>query len=284
MPDVLTEITYEEMQGSPKETLSLNGFTATRVIKTPWATRAQIQRDLLRTTFPGAEDNIICTSTSSVPLLGRNLGVDHIAAYDFAIITLQYEPITAPIVGAGDRVITTETIEPTSEFLTVGVNNLRWEEKEGDQVTEEQAPGQLHVGFDYVITQEGLKEFPTNLLDLVGKVNDVAVSPISEGLDVLVFPPETLLYNPPSISPGFDSDGNRIWNVTYRLTFKPNFEEVDGVETARGWNFFWRSDAIEASDSFSGTFQKMVDAVSGKSYKVYRAGDFTTLTELIPII
>ena len=258
MPDLLTEIPYEEIQGSPSEGLNLDGKTATRRIKVAWNLRLQLRTDLLRTTFPGGDENLVCISINSEPFDARNLGADHIAAYDLAILTLQYETVVLE---------DTETIEPSAEFLTTGVNNLRWESNAGDQVTTEESPGQLFVGFDYIIERKGIKVFPVNVLGLIGKVNDAAINPTAEGLKVLIFPKETLLYNPPSISPRFDGDGNRIWDVVFRLTFKPNF---DGP-FARGWNEFWRPSA-----SGGGKFQKMFEA-GGVQYKPYPTGDFTTI-------
>lgn len=269
MPDLLTEIIYEEFERSPAETLDLEGFTATRVLIVPWNDRFQLRADLLRTTFPGAPDNIICTSIVTEPFQAANLGVEHVSAFEFARMTLQYETIILE---------TTESIEPTAEFLTTGVNNLRWESPTGDQVTPEESPGQLFVGFDFVFQRESLKEFPINILDLIGKVNEGAVRPTAEGLKKLIFEKETLLYNHPTITSKFDFNGDRIWTTTYRLTYKPNFEKIGALEVARGWNFFWRPGKVTPDGNTSGTYQQMFLAgASGKPYKPFRTGDFTTI-------
>jgi len=257
MPDLLTEIIYEEFERSPVETLNIEGFTATRVLRVKWNDRQQLRRDLLRTTFPGAAENVVCVSITSEPFEAANLGVEHIAAFEFARMTLNYE---------SQVLLDVESIEPTAEFLTTGVKDLKWGSPSGDAVQTDEAPGTLFVGFDYIIERKGIKEFPINVLALIGKVNDVQISPTADQLNKLVFDKETLLYNPPTITPSFDAAGKRIWDVVFRFTYKPNF---DG-SIARGWNFFWRP------DEGNGKYQKMFRS-SGPEYKPYPTGDFTTI-------
>lgn len=262
MPDLTTEIPYEEMHGSPTVTQDLDGVKVVRKLKVAWDQKSRLRIDLLRSSLLGFPENVKCISVTSDPFLARNIGVDHVAAYDFAIITANYETII---------LTNTESIEPTAEFLTTGVNNLRWDNNAGDQVASEESPGQLLVGLDYMIEKRGIYTLPTNLLELLGKTNDAIVTPVTQGLKAFSFPAETLLFNPPTITTRFDENSAPFFDLTYRLTYKPNWDESVTPRVTRGWNEFWRP-----SKAGGGGYQKMFEA-GGAQYKPFPPGDFSTI-------
>jgi hypothetical protein len=154
--------------------------------------------------------------------------------------------------------------------LSIDGTNLRWTNNAGDAVQEGDYPSKLFVGFDYVINKENLAEVPNTILTLIGKVNVAAVSPTSEGLNHLVFAAQTLLYQPPSINRSFDENGDAVWDVSYRLTYKPN---IDKGGTKRGWNYFFRAKSGVGEE---GDFEPLYNA-GGDQYIPYETGDFTTI-------
>ena len=263
-------VSYAEMQGSPSESQARSGAKiATRQLICDWGDRwtllGQIQNDAYENE---SGTGMICTGATSAPVLGANSGATTISTYEKALITANYSIVTFESDPSGVNI--TESIEPNAEFLTVSPKRLRWTNATGDQVVDDEAPGKLLIGFDYVINKENLVEVPSTILTLINKVNAASISPTSEGLDHLIFPAETLLYQPPSIARSFNEDGDAVWNVSYRLTYKPNID-VSGVK--RGWNYYFR---VKDGAGEEGNFDTMFN-FNGNQYLAYKTGDFTTI-------
>lgn len=223
---------YAEEHGYPLETWTRFGLVGTRLIRCPWVDRKTVVDALLGQLYPYAEAmGAVCVSCDVKPAPGRNTSESvTIPNYDDALITAKYETEEA-----SDAL--SEDLEPTSEFLTVDHSNLRWAAADGDPVTRDEAPGMLMRGCDYVVRRYDLDAVPAQALSLIGFVNSAAIVPVTPEWSGLSFAAETLLFQPPVIQRTTKSDGSRKAVITYRFTYKPNW---DGA-TARGWNYFWRA-------------------------------------------
>lgn len=263
-------VNYSEMQGSPKESKNRAGVnTAIRTLECNWGDRWTLMSEIQNEDYENQSGTLmVAISAASAPLLAANTGSLTIAAYQKAIVTVTYQILTFESDPGGTNI--RESIEPTAEFLSVDGTELRWTNNSGDQVGTGDYPSKLFVGFDYVINKENIIDIPATVLTLIGKVNAKAVSPTSEGLNHLTFPAQTLLYQPPSIVRTFNEDGDPAWNISYRLTYKPN---IDKTGTKRGWNYFFRT---EKGAGGQGDFDKMFIA-DGNQYVPYETGDFTTI-------
>lgn len=253
-----------EMQGSPKESWTLTGFSATRQFICAYGDRAALEAELLGAAYtPVADTGSICTGVNAVPFEAEQQGVDDDANYEKALVTAKWGT-------SGDTpefvvdTYYTESLEPTAEFLTLDHKLYRWEANDGDPLTEDEAPGRLMRGMDYVRTKYNQATIPAAALSLVGTVNSAAVSPKTTGMSGLTFPAQTLLYQPPTIQRVVTAAGALAWNITYRFTYKPNW---DGA-TARGWNWFWRAE----SQAY-----KQIYIAGGAVYNNYPVGNFALL-------
>lgn len=182
----------------------------------------------------------IALTVGATPFKAEQKGSDDVAAYEKALITVEYGP---PKGGAPpedvEGVLMSESLEPTAEFLTEDYTQFQWGSgATGIPLKENEAPGRLMRGLDYVVTLHQVTTLPASTLSHVGFVNSVAISPKTVGLTGLTFAIETLLYQPPTIQRVITTEGAKKWTVTKRYTYKPNW---DGAN-ARGWNWFWRAE------------------------------------------
>jgi len=99
-PSAPPQIPYEEMAGFPKESMTAAGFSATRQIKTAWATRLTLARRFLGGKIGGVDyfpaqypdfPDAICVKADPQPFGQTKKKTSTQAKYDDAIITLQYE-------------------------------------------------------------------------------------------------------------------------------------------------------------------------------------------------
>jgi hypothetical protein len=150
-----------------------------------------------------------------------------------------------------------ESLEPTVEFVTLDYKNFRWGAANGDEVKEGEAPGKLVRSLSLVRTIYHLASIPTDVLDLVGSVNDTAYASTLLGL---TFPAETMLFSPPSMDRTITTAGTKGWNLAMRWMYKP--------ET---WNKFWNARANPAA------YQRMYTVDPGTVYNSYPLEDHSNL-------
>jgi len=265
-------VTYEELQGSPSEELTLDGWVGTRTLKCAWDERITLIQELWKQEYPVVTiPRLICTTCTASPFPGKNTGSGDTSSYEYSIVVVKYTtPSFSGETGQGSGPQISESIEPTAEFITGSNLNLRWNgANSGKLVTRDEAPGKLMIGFDYVYAIEGLQILPDAILSLIGYVNDKIITPTSQGMDQFKFDPETLLFNPPSISRTFNEYGVSEWNLAYRFTYKPNWDDTVAPAVARGWNWYWRVDKDAGVAKFDSMF---VDG--GDEYKQYPSADF----------
>lgn len=236
-----------EMHGSPNEAMTRFGvFTATRRLRCDWSTRLADMQTLV--TWPGHvyphRAGVFALSASALPAPGEQKGSGVEASYDEAILTVNYsspapgEPRQSSDGGGATEIIFSETIEPTTEFLTLDSEGFTWLDNTplGDKIR----LGRLECGFSYVFTRHNWDASADDFvyaLSLVGLTNEVSVDARTLGL---IFSPETLLVLDPSFSQSWDEQGNAKMSVTFRLAYKGKSSPADGSKG--GWNQYWRAD------------------------------------------
>lgn len=198
----------------------------------------------------GAAGQVPRAATASiVPVVSPHdtLAVDgEILIYKEALVTINY---TTEIVD-----VISESIEPTAEFVTQDYKLFRWGSANGDPLREEEAPGKLVRGINFVRTELNLSTIDASLLSLVGSINQSA---IIGTLLSFTFAAETLLYAPPTISYKKDSTNVIKFDVTKKFSYNQN-----------GWNKFYRP--------YSGAYERIYIAGGGQ-YDNYPVADLSGL-------
>lgn len=139
--------------------------------------------------------------------------------YGEALVTINY---TTEIVD-----VVSESIEPYAEFITLDHKWFRWGSANGAALREEEAPGKLVRGINFVRTELNKTTLAPELISLIGSVNSSAVV---GSIVSFTYAAGTLLYAPPSISYKKDSGGATKFDITKKFTYNAN-----------GWNKFFRS-------------------------------------------
>ncbi len=166
--------------------------------------------------------------------------------YGEALVTIQYTTELVDVV--------VESIEPTAEFITLDHKWFRWGGPTGAQLREEEAPGRLVRGINFVRTKNDQSSMAPELMSLIGQVNNATVVSTLLGFS---YPAETLLYAPPQINYKKDSGGVSKFDVTTKFTYNEH-----------GWNQFFRSS--------TGTWQRIYLA-GGAQYDSYPLANFAPL-------
>ena len=253
-------IPYEELTGSPVEKWDAEaGFTATRVLQCDYDYRLLLAGLLISPPGELYENAAIPVRARSVesivPLEGKISAGDvagRVAHYEKAILTVRYDA-QGP---SGQNDLFSESIDPTAEFLTIDPKDYKW--PDGVAVSDEEAPGKLFRGLDYVLTLYNVIYIPSAVFSLCGKVNDAAVTASTLNR---TFPAETLLYNPPTATRKviYDAETGKFegaWQLVIRLSYNPNT-----------WNKVWRAKTQK--------WERMQK--DGVDVDLYESGDFSAL-------
>ncbi len=218
-----------EMDGSPTESASMENFRAVVTMRCAWEDRYSLANEVSdQSIYQRAPDSGARARTVTIEPLTRTLGAD-----DVSLGNLYEEPkITSEYVGdkrtpqEADGALFSEELQPTAEHLTLPGKNFVWASSQ-KRLTDDEAPGILVRGLDYVLTHYGVTTIPAAALTLVGCVNNATVNAYFLGLS---FPAETLLFNPPTTTRRviLKPTPQLKWTLVYRFTYKPN-----------GWNKFW---------------------------------------------
>lgn len=259
---------FAEQDGSPKEQLTMDGPAMQRILVCAWADRHALMGELVgnTATFGTSGAAILCRTASSVPMGGKNSGTGSVAAYEKAIITADYpcQKGSGPETVSGN--LLSESLEPTLEFLTMPYTEYQWTSAaDGPELTAEEAPVKPLPGLEYLLTRYNQSSIPTAVMSLCGTCNASAWTCKTPGLTGITFPAQTLLFQPPTLSRTIQANGTFVWTVTYRLTFKPNYDEGG---TARGWNWFWRASENKMSQIYKkggGSALTLIPAASWSS-------------------
>ncbi len=271
-PTVIT-IAFEELDGSPEERFTRNGFEATRRLKCAYADRITLAQQLRGNTaqtqalvvltvgdrfadFPLA----IVEDVSIKPFEGLSTGspVGSKAVYQNAELTVTYrvpdgEESPSPDQNPAD-ILVTENIEASAEFITIPKLDLFFDNQATQELEIDGA--RIIATLDWIYQLHQVPEIPPGTFDLIGSVNkDVMHSnKFNRNFEI-----ETLLFNPPTTDPVVTSNGSKAWNITYRFTYKPF-----------GWNKKVKPGEF-AVDAAGNKLPKFVDIFDkdGNIYKFY---------------
>jgi hypothetical protein len=253
-------VAYAEELGSPTETRTNNGIEATRILRCDWSDRYDLEAEILAAggeQYPfRSATGLRARSIAIRPANGEILdasGDPTMASYQQALLTVAYRtPTTGDAEEVGDALIS-ESLEPWTEFYTLDWSKFRWGATDGPPIKENEAPGRLVRGVDYIFTRHESATIPAAAFSLIGKVNVASVTATLLGV---TFGAQTLLYKPPTLQRSITTDGAEAWKIIYRFSYRPE-----------GWNRFWRPETA--------TFVQLYTA-SG-AYDNYLTGDFTVL-------
>ncbi len=274
-----------ENVGSPVETWTSAGLTATRTFTVPWNDRyyycGQL-RNLL-----GAERyypyrpgwGCVCQSVQVNPLgRGWPSATSGLLDYDKAELIAYYsvpalsDPQPDPI--APQQMIS-ETFEPTVEFLTLDATNLRWavlggDPAEGATLGAAEAPGvQLH-GCVYTLRRYGLTQLHPDMDALVGTINAVPLQSrqVYSGGSRRTWAAHTVLYSGCVVERSVMDDGTTTLQVDLRFVWRQ----------CPSWNKFPRPAAYAGTwDSLWQDIYRVSPGGSSSLFKPYTAANWANL-------
>lgn len=236
---------YDDARGVMKASVQL---------RCAWADRHDLVADICgnRLAWPKGAAGLVPTAATAgiVPVMTPGTpeaGDQQEVIYGEALVTINYTTEFVDVVS--------EAIEPTTEFLTLDYRGFRWGSGSGLQLREEEAPGKLVRGINFVRNEVDKTSLPSNLLSFIGHCNQSAV--VGSILN-LTFPAETLLYAPPSINYKKDSSGAVKFDITKKFTYNE-----------QTWNKFFRPQI--------GVYQRIYAAGSSTPYYNYPVSDISGL-------
>lgn len=261
-------ISHEELEVREEETV--DGFTATRVLKCTWEDRVHLSMDLVSgdagfgRIYPHRE--IAGARALRVGVVGFT-GHDPAAqvniqqlAYEFARLTVQYSTPTSSseqIAGGGHSGGIIERFEPSVQMHKLDHRLYKWGSAAGRDVRPNEAPARMELGMDYTLSRTRQTSVPDNIFNPIGGVNKFNFSLPTFGV---FFLPESLLYRPPAIEHSYNPrSGTGLFNITWRLSYRsPN------------WNTYWRADKFP-----NGGYERIVTLDGGEVFN-YPKVDFGT--------
>ncbi len=226
----------EDSKNSPRESVTHNDGTKTRILHCDWANVGDMVQYLLGRTFttptgmqlipphyypntPWNEHYVVDAVEVEGMGYQANAVAPTVSSYQKAKLTVTYRPclITAP--GAIDWLayIMSEEFLPAAEFRTLARRKLYWDNAQAEPLSDDEAPGVIDYSAEWSITMIRLPRLPTNILAAVGTCNSAAVTSHRYGL---TFAAGTLLYSPPEIEPGFNTWGTNEWTVRLKLLYR----------------------------------------------------------------
>jgi hypothetical protein len=248
-----------EMNDSPQEKWQDGRLTATVRLMVPWDSRNLLVADIVggyqlypRLPQSGAR----ATGATITPVPNSAAAALPFMAdacnYEYALVTIEYvrnesTPETVDLIS--------ESLSPTSEFLTLDPKSFRWDKDGNKPLKEGEAPGKLVRGLEYSITQHKVLYIPAACLTLPGCCNN---APYFARLLGLTFPAETLLYSPPHAERKITSnpDDPPYWQLSHSLSFKPD-----------GWNKTWNAE--------TGRYEQLYVARTKAVYKNHPPASFS---------
>lgn len=230
-------------------------MSASVTLMCAWANRHLLVADVCgsRRPWPGGAAAIVpVAQTASIkphPSQGTVASGSQQINYDQALVTINYSTKLADLIS--------ESIEPTSEFITLDHRLFRWGSGNGTPLREEEAPGLLVRGMNLVRNEMDVDEgdIIADLFDLVGSVN---IAPYVSSLLNRTFAEGTLLYAPPTINRKVDSLNTAKYDVTKKFTIKSN-----------DWNAYFRP--------LTGTYDNIYLAGEGSPFNSYPPADLSSL-------
>jgi hypothetical protein len=235
-----------ELDGWPQSGWSLGDFWGIRKLVVGWDDRVTLLVQLDDPSnwawpYPDGPWNAYSWKAEVVPLGHQNENNQTTPPYEKALVTVHYRTAYAVIHG-NDLIL--ERIEPTGEFHTVDPDSLYWSTDGTDELNAQEAPPKAVFGFDFIRTYRRQLVVPPWVQEYTGFCNaNIITSPILG----MSFPPETLLYKPPTLIEGATFAGQQAWDVTVRLSYRGN-EAGDSPIT---WNQHWRTSTFSYATAYN---------------------------------
>ncbi len=266
-------ISFERAAGYPKEHLG-NVFSegenrVTDKLYCVWDDRIALASELLGSVTAntvnlpeeytvGTEFSTIYAKTVDIEGIGfdKTLLQFTKAALTVTYGKLDYEVTNNPI---GPYYVS-ESLEPAAEFITLSKDKLYWSNDQTSPLTDIEAPAKVIRMVDWVYTIHGKTRVPDWVWTHIGKINDSSVT--SSTLN-RTFAERTLLCGNPSLERNWDTDGTPRWQVTTRLTYRPDT-----------WNKFPRASAngtLSMSSIYDG---------AGTEKQFYETANFSSIIEI----
>lgn len=253
----------DEVYGSIEELLSWDGMNSGKVqLRCPWDQRFTVAADVVNRLWPHGTLGALAGKIGIKPELGQAApDAGQKFAYDFAILTVQYDVATLGGIdvvegGSHDGQLYSESLEPTIEYQKLDHHMFTWTNVSGRELYENEAPSRAMRGMSLVRTLYNLTAIPASILTLPGKTNEAEY--VSAALGV-TFPEETLLFAPQPARRVVLASGSKGWTLTIKFAYKE-----------QSWNKFWRQDK-------SGTdkYDEVFDTVNGVVYKNFPPADMS---------
>ena len=266
-------IDYEELAGSPKESLTAEGFSATRRIKVRWSDRLTLAQRFLGGKIDGISyypnkyphfDDAICVAADPEPFGKVKKDTSKKAKYDYSIVVLKYivPAYNAQVGSAGSSVrpYRTENLIPSAKMISLSSDSLYW--SDGIVLNDVSAPQKVMIQLAWQITlHEVPDKLPSSTFTLIGKVNKKPVKSVQFNK---TFAAETLLFTPPKPRPTRRTDGTLTWEAMYELIYQ-----------SEGWNKYYNPNTQAFEKIYS-------DSAGADQVKPYPTADFTPITKYKP--
>lgn len=236
-------VDFEELDTYPR-TLWVKGvFLGTRRLKCAWSDRITLLRELdsvenVSWPYGDGPSDAFLFKVDDDPL-GRQTepidAVEHKATYDYAILTCWYANEGPRLYG---NQLITESLSSDYSGATLPYCNFRWDSGVGTLLHPQEAP-KIEL-YSFVLTQIFHRVYgvPTWVKARMRRVNPLAYATYSLGL---VFPAETMLYQPPHIVSTAKLWGANTYDIIVRYAIHPSWaDELPSGQVALGWNSFWR--------------------------------------------
>lgn len=238
-----------EEYGTQSESWQLGDRGASVVLRCNYTERHFVAAEMLGLQVPwphgGWASPPLCQSIAISPGSEIVSEIGQSLVYKYALLAVTY--------GFDAKDLISESLEPTTEFMTQDHRFFRWTKGDGDVLTDQEAPGRLQKGMVLNRTiYNAAPPLPTSLLELPGHVNDTVY--FSELLG-LVFAKETLLFGNPHLDRTIRTDGSDGFTLEMPFVINPY-----------GWNKFWRQKTQKYEEIF------IVGA--DEPYKSYPLGSF----------
>lgn len=295
-------IAYEELADSPQMEFGQQ-FTATRTLKCAWD-RAVELADALRggpysqLTYALQGGQMVVSGSMVVmylpqpfplrpqarvirvrvePFDNKPQAYDaeaRVAKYEHAVLSVEYgiQDYSCVLDAQNRAIFTSEKLEPAAEFLSIPSTGLYWRDLPvggGDPsyvpVIAEETPGRMLRMTTWQLTYHQCWQVPPELGDFYNTVNQQRLwSPRF----FATFEPETLLFSTPTIDTQLGPRGERCFDVTLNLMWRPT-----------GWNTFYRKGRALPEELWK------TDVVGGavvySRYRPYSLADFDYLVPTV---
>jgi hypothetical protein len=236
------------------------GLTASVTLQCPWENRLLVADDLLSNVVPYAPYPTLGARATGVAIRGFSGTVadGELCVYELAHLDVSYTQGASPHESGP---IISEALEPHAEFITLPPEKFLWGSADvfaGVKLKDEEAPGKIVRGFDYIQTRYNLVSIPVEVLT----PNIVNASPVTASLLGLTFAPETLLY--------VDSQPHRTITIgganRYTMTSRFSYRQW-------GWNRFYRA----ATETWEQMYVANSSEGPGFVYNNFPTGSFSAI-------